>query len=423
MEGGRTSVKISLNDTISKKYVRFAEQYGNYSYEQCERMKYALKVMLNEGEKVLLLSVIFGMLGEFSEGFSYWRKKMKVKNILILNLLSIALVLNGCGENVSTEEFQVKSTESANSEVIKKKETEVMGEFCHGVNWLDVAQKHVLYYKGGEMKIPYKMKGSGIGTSAGFLIFLDGEPQPYKIDGEEEEYKYMHVLTGEEEEEKTFTIAFTPVKGKKGEQSKIKIVSLVNPTFMPDMEETFAYGNNHSTLENSYDLEFKENADKMMENKDSRKIIQNSSQQEEDIDKDLETKLEEYQLGDLDLENRVTSYIEYNNDPETFGVSNLDITGIDKLHVTYVMMGHPKAVYKVNFYLNHQLVTLKNASGYTITLKKGKQVKIEFDLDVSEIEEGSFYAVEVPVNEDDYPDDEQIGTNKEDTVYLYRGDK
>ncbi|MBQ3601073.1 MAG: accessory gene regulator B family protein [Lachnospiraceae bacterium] len=57
-------MKISLNDTISKKYVRLAEQYGNYSYEQCERMKYALKVMLNEGEKVLLLSVIFGMLGE-----------------------------------------------------------------------------------------------------------------------------------------------------------------------------------------------------------------------------------------------------------------------------------------------------------------------------------------------------------------------
>lgn len=75
---------------------------------------------------------------------------MKVKNILILNLLSIALVLNGCGENVSTEEFQVESTESANSEVIKKKETEVMGEFCHGVNWSDVAQKHVLYYKGGK---------------------------------------------------------------------------------------------------------------------------------------------------------------------------------------------------------------------------------------------------------------------------------
>lgn len=35
MEGGRTSMKISLNDTISKKYVRLAEQYGNYSYEQC----------------------------------------------------------------------------------------------------------------------------------------------------------------------------------------------------------------------------------------------------------------------------------------------------------------------------------------------------------------------------------------------------
>ena len=58
-------MKVSLNDTISNKYVRLAEQYGNYNYEQCERMKYALKVLLNEGEKVLLLGIIFAMLGEY----------------------------------------------------------------------------------------------------------------------------------------------------------------------------------------------------------------------------------------------------------------------------------------------------------------------------------------------------------------------
>ena len=351
---------------------------------------------------------------------------MKVKNVLILNLLAIALVLNGCGEKVSIEEFQVESTENtknANSETTKKKTTEVMGEFGHGVNWSDASEEHVLYYEGGEMRIPYRMKGSGIGTSAGFLLFVDGEAQPYKLDGEEEEYKYMHVITGKEDEEKTFTIAFTPLKGKKGDQSKIKIIGLVNPAFMPDMKETFTYGNNHSTLESIYDLEFKENVDKMVETNDSIKLIRNSSKQEEDIDKDLEAKLKVFQLGDLDLENRVRSYMEYQNDPETFGVASLDITGLDKLHVTYVMMGHPNMIYKVHFYLNHQLVTLEDGSDYTIELKKGKQTKIEFDLDVSGLEEGSFYAVEVPVNEDDYPDDEQIGTNKEDTVYLYRGDK
>ncbi|MBQ5559511.1 MAG: accessory gene regulator B family protein [Lachnospiraceae bacterium] len=57
-------MKINLNDSISEKYIRLAEQYENYSYEQCERIKYALKVMLNEGEKVLLLCIIFAMLGE-----------------------------------------------------------------------------------------------------------------------------------------------------------------------------------------------------------------------------------------------------------------------------------------------------------------------------------------------------------------------
>lgn len=348
-------------------------------------------------------------------------------SMVLLNFVSIpivagALLLNGCGEKVSTEEFQVESienTESVSSETTKRKANDVMGEFGHGVNWSDASEEHVLYYEGGGMKIPYRMKGSGIGASAGFLLFVDGEAQPYKIDGEEE-YKYMHVITGKEDKEKTFTITFTPLNGKKGDQSKVKIVGLVNPTFMPDMIETFAYGNNHSILESSYDLVCKENAGEMVETRDSRKLIADSSQQEEDIDKDLEAKLKEFQLGDLDLENRVTSYMEYNNDPETFGMANLDITGLDKLHVTYVMMGHPNMIYRVHFYLNHQLVTLEDGSDYTIELKRGKQTKIEFDLDVSGLEEGSFYAVEVPVNEEDYPDDEQIGTNKEDTVYFYR---
>ena len=350
---------------------------------------------------------------------------MVLLSFVNIPILVGVLLLNGCGEKVSTEEFQVEgteNTESASCETTKRKVNDVMGEFCHGVNWSDASKEHVLYYEGGEMKIPYRMKGNGIGASAGFLLFLDGEAQPYKIDGEEE-YKYMHVINGKEDEEKTFTMAFTPLNGKKGDQGRIKIVGLVNPTFMPDRIETFAYGNSHSILESSYDLVYRENADEMVKTNDSIKLIRNSSKQEEDMDKDLEAKLEEFQLGDLDLENRVTSYMEYQNNPETFGVASLDIAGLNKLHVNYVMMGHPNMIYKVHFYLNHQLVTLEDGSDYTIELKKGKQTKIEFDLDVSGLEEGSFYAVEVPVNEDDYPDDEQIGTNKEDTVYLYRGDK
>lgn len=352
--------------------------------------------------------------------FEMRRKYMKLKKIWIVNLLIGVLWLTGCGGTVSTKQFEAKNTETVKQETKKEKVTETIGEFAHGI----VSRKeHVLYYKGGEMKIPYKMKGSGIGKNAGFLLFLDGEAQPYKIVGEEEEYKYMHVISGKEKQEKNFTISFTPIKGKKGEKSKIKIVGLVNPTFMPDMKETFSYGNNHQATENSYDLVFKKDAEKMVATKSSKKLIQNSSQQEMDIDKKLEARLKKFQLGDLDLENRVTTYIEYQNNPETFENATFNIKGLDKLHVTYVMMGHPNLTYKVNFYLDHQLVTMKNSKCYTVKLKKGKQTKIEFDLDVSKLKKGSFYAIEIPVNEADYPDAEQIGTNKEDTVYLYRGDK
>ena len=102
---------------------------------------------------------------------------MVLLSFVNIPILVGVLLLNGCGEKVSTEEFQVESTEnteSANRETTKRKANDVMGEFCHGVNWSDASKEHVLYYEGGEMKIPYRMKGNGIGASAGFLLFLDG---------------------------------------------------------------------------------------------------------------------------------------------------------------------------------------------------------------------------------------------------------
>lgn len=49
-------------------------------------------------------------------------------------------------------------------------------------------------YNGGEMKIDYQVAASGKANNVGFLIFINGQPQPYKFNSTETPYEYMHIL-------------------------------------------------------------------------------------------------------------------------------------------------------------------------------------------------------------------------------------
>lgn len=56
------------NTRIARKYVVFANQQKDYSVEQCERMLYALNVILSEMEKMIalcLIALIFGVFNYF----------------------------------------------------------------------------------------------------------------------------------------------------------------------------------------------------------------------------------------------------------------------------------------------------------------------------------------------------------------------
>ena len=99
----------------------------------------------------------------------------------------------------------------------------------------------------------------------------------------------------------------------------------------------------------------------------------------------------------------------------------IDISGKDSMRVSYIVMGHPGVRYKVNFYLDHQLLTDVSGKVYEMELATGKMNTIAFDMDISAVTNGSFYAVMVPVNADDYPEDGII-VSKYDSIHLYRGE-
>lgn len=345
---------------------------------------------------------------------------MKISRILLVGLLCVVLLITGCGKEISTDEFKISDSE--NTEDSRNEQQETIGVVLHGANWSEEEEEYSFIYNGGQLEIPYMMNGSGICTSIGFLIYMDGIPQPYMIKGVDEEYKYMHVIEGEENTDKEFVISFIPVTGKVGDKLTLSINSIANPSFIPDMVSTFSYGMSHKSLEAVYDITFQKEDECVLEAADELSIMSNVSNKQTDIDKEEKTYIQDKSLeSELDLDTSVYSDLII-DDHSMFIDSKLDISDKDVVHVKYIMMGHPGIKYRVSFYLNHQLLADKTKNMQEFELATGKMNTIEFDLDVSDYEEGSLYAMAVPVNAMDYPKD-GIQTKKYQSIHLYRGEK
>lgn len=351
---------------------------------------------------------------------------MKIRKWFVAGILCGSVLMTGCGKEISTEEFDLSNTENVTENSAGADEDapvqQNIGTVLHGADWSEDEENYSFVYDGGELEIPYSMNASGICKSTGFLIFLDGMPQPYRIKGTEEEYKYMHIIEGEESTDTEFVISFIPVTGKKGEKVSLSINSIANPSFLPDMVSTFDYGMSHQSLEAVYDIAFNQDAETVPQASDTQCLLSNVENQQTDIDEKEKSYIEEKSLEpELDLDKRV--YHDLLIDDNSMMLDGkMDISDKNQLHISYIMMGHPGVKYKVNFYLDHQLLTDETGDVYEMELATGKMNKIAFDMDVSEVENGTFYAVIVPVNANDYPND-SIGTMKYQSIHLYRGGK
>ncbi len=348
---------------------------------------------------------------------------MRIGKMLIAGLVCGTLFLNGCGKDVSTDEFVINNsnnmaeTETNAEDNESSAKTEYIGTLTHGVNWAADEKDYFFTYEGGALEIPYTTTGSGICTSVGFLVYMNGIPQPYMIKDTEEEYKYMHTIEGDENQDVGFTISFIPVTGKAGDKVSLRIDSIANPSFIPDMVNTFDYGMSHQTLEANYEILFQKDAKTMPEVDDGLCLLKTVCTQSTEIDKDEM----EYMTGEAkpDLDTSVYADLKIDGDSMLLDRKS-DVSGKDKVHVAYIMMGHPGMKYRVCFYLNHQLLTDESGEVCELELATGKMNTLEFDMDVSQVTDASFYAVAVPVNAEDYPDD-PISTMKFPSIHLYGG--
>ncbi|GIP35356.1 beta-glucanase/beta-glucan synthetase [Paenibacillus sp. J2TS4] len=345
---------------------------------------------------------------------------------LVAALVAVVVLATGCSTKNPEEDgwSDIGNTDS-NPFELDDKDTVVLGHMGHGLanpEFDENGGRLPLRYNGGEFKIDYTVNAAGKAKNVGFLVFVDGIPQPYKFNTADAPYEYMHFFELEEDDQKTpFSFIFTPVTGKRGDTLNVSIASVYNPAFIPDMKETSSYGSYHDRLEMVYSLVFDKDSDAL----DVSSIPQYEYLSDVHLSTELITKeMMETQGGFVTidsetLEKNVFSRLYFDGEGLS-KVDNLQVKDSGTLHVTFQIFGHPGVRYQNTFYINHKPLTSKEGSTFETVLAKGEAAVIDVDIDLGKLEDfNTFYVVSVPVNAADFPDDVVV-LEKTASILLYK---
>lgn len=275
-------------------------------------------------------------------------------------------------------------------------------------------------YNGGEFTLDYRFTVEGKLNSIGFLLFLDGKPQAYKINDTNAEYEYLHSFQISDEHQENFSFVFTPNTGKEGDTLNITVISITNPDFQPNMKETSSYGWYHKPLERVLELHFNEDApDSNGIYGERENIFCDVSVTEEKVTSSfVENELVKNGWNGVTmdtLDNSIYSTISYDGE---LVYDNIDLTNKNTLTVCYTICGTAGMRYGVSFFLNHKPISYDEVISYDATLSKGNVWIIEATIDTSKLDGfNTFYAVAVSAS-----NDYSIPAQKTSSILLYKED-
>lgn len=254
----------------------------------------------------------------------------------------------------------------------------------------------------------------------GFLLFLDGKPQAYKVNDTGAEYEYLHCFQISGEHEENFSFLFTPDTGKKGDTLNITIISITNPDFQPDMKETSSYGWYHKSLERVLKLHFNEDApDGNGIYGEREAVFRDVSVTEEKVTSSfIENELAKNGWSGVTmdtLDNGIYSTISYDG---KLTYDNINISNKDTLTVHYTICGTTGMRYGVSFFLNNKPISSDAVVSYDAALSKGNVWIIEATINTATLDGfNTFYAMAVAAS-----DDYLMPANKTDSILLYKED-
>ncbi len=262
------------------------------------------------------------------------------------------------------------------------------GSIVHG------SDSRTFSYTGGTLKLPYYAEGSGLGANCGFLLFLDGIPQPYRIESDGA-YAYLHQLSLTDNIRKDFSFYLEPVTGKAGEILTLTILSLTPQSF--DETKELPLGTSQNFLENYVSLTFETDAVSTQPAAGSTvSILRNLSVSEEELTPES-----------------IDSYLSDGTGTPAASVSELSTRVFqncslseDGTKLSHILLGHPGVRYRTTLFLDYIPLWHEGSCCVDRNLKSGLASRLDVKLDSSALNSTHILSVlSVPRNASDFPDD------------------
>ena len=128
------------------------------------------------------------------------RKRLIAVPLLCGALLSLA----ACGNYAIPDSAPPPSQAvAANPFDAAEEEAGFLGMLTHAAaspDFSESGERLPFPYDGGEFRLEYQFSLTGKMDTVGFLLFLDGQPQPYKVNEPTAEYEYCHSFPAGEDQ-------------------------------------------------------------------------------------------------------------------------------------------------------------------------------------------------------------------------------
>lgn len=124
-------------------------------------------------------------------------------------------------------------------------ESELSGGFGFGVSYPEYGTN--LIYNGVPVNLEYYINcDDNRGGSYGLILFVNGIPQPYSVEGSRE--AYIHIQQVEEDKTKNVSVSFVPVTGEKGDNLCVRLALMESPDIRPT-KPNFVFGYTNSVID------------------------------------------------------------------------------------------------------------------------------------------------------------------------------
>lgn len=330
---------------------------------------------------------------EKNHAFKYWSG-------LCAALLFMGSVFTAC----SRTDLSALVISTSGEDPFEQKEEELEGYIAHS---FQPSESRMFSYSGGVLSIPYSITAEGTAAKVGFLLFLDGIPQPYQVEDEEfSAYQYMHLMDMESNPQKSFSFRFEPVTGKSGETLELQILSV--SCHYPDSQGQLPLGTTQSYLPLCGAVHFTCDAAEtdygLAENIGLLLSARTSSEELtlESIAAYTGNSMMEEAVSNLNTD--ISSKL-FLNEKDSLMNPVFDMSqGMAELK--HVILGHPGVKYRTVLFLDYEPLWFDGENNFPCQMESGSASLLEAELDFSGLEgRHVLSALSIPRNASDYPDD------------------